>query len=315
MRLQGRVRDPFGRETINLRISLNRKCNVRCFFCHMEGQPQSEYDLTADELERIVRAATEVGVRKVKLSGGEPTLRRSILEIVRRLRPHLEELSMTTNGSLLTRLALPLRHAGLDRINVSLHTLRRETYRAITGVDVLPKVLEGLDAAITAGFTQVKINVVLLKGINESEVWDLMDFAAEKGTALQIIELQGPLHQLDAPSFWERYVPVRRLEEELRRKGVFVGKNELHDRPRYRIPANGSSVVVELVGPMFNPSFCNGCYRIRITTDGRVKTCLFDERAEVNLKEAMARGASHEDLVALLARAVRSREPYWREET
>ncbi len=280
----------------------------------MEGQPQSEYDLTADELERIVRAATEVGVRKVKLSGGEPTLRRDALEIVRRLRLHLEELSMTTNGSLLTQLALPLRQAGLDRINVSLHTLRRETYRAITGVDVLPKVLEGLDAALTAGFTQVKINVVLLKGINESEVWNLMDFAAEKGAALQIIELQGPLHQLEASSFWERYVPVRRLEEKLRRLGVLVGKNELHDRPRYCIPANGSSVVVELVGPMFNPSFCNGCYRIRLTTDGRVKTCLFDERAEVNLKEAMVKGASHEDLVALLARAIRSREPYWREE-
>ncbi len=309
------MRDPFGRETTNLRISLNRKCNLRCFFCHMEGQPQSEYDLTADELERIVRAATEVGIRKVKLSGGEPTLRRDTLEIVRRLRPHLEELSMTTNGALLTRLALPLRRAGLDRINVSLHTLRRETYRAITGVDALPKVLEGLDTALTAGFTQVKINVVLLKGINEAEVWDLMDFAAGKGAVLQIIELQGPLHQLDGPSFWERYVSVKSLEQELRRQGVLVGKNELHDRPRYQIPANGSSAIVELVGPMFNPSFCNGCYRIRLTSDGRVKTCLFDERAEVNLKEALERGAADEELVALLAKAIRSRVPYWRPET
>ncbi|MEE9601444.1 MAG: GTP 3',8-cyclase MoaA [Thermoplasmata archaeon] len=308
------VRDPFGRETTNLRISLNRVCNVGCFFCHMEGQPPNQYDLTAEELERVVRTAVRLGVRKVKLSGGEPTLRRDIKEIVTRLRPHLEELSMTTNGSLLSKLARPLRQAGLDRINLSLHTLKRDTYKAITGVDLLPRVLEGLNAALEAGFSAVKINMVLLKGVNESEVWDLMDFAAEKGAILQVIELQGPLHELDAPSFWERYVPVKPLEDELRRQGVLVGKNELHDRPQYRVPANGSSLVVELVGPMFNPSFCDGCYRIRLTADGRVKTCLFDERAEVNLKAAMTTGASDEELVTLLVKAIHSREPYWREE-
>ncbi len=280
----------------------------------MEGQPPSEYDMTAADLERVVRAATRLGVRKVKLSGGEPTLRRDITDIVARLRPHLQELSMTTNGYLMTKLALPLRRAGLDRVNLSLHTLRRSTYQAITGVDILPQVLEGLEAALAAGYTQVKVNMVLLKGVNEAEIWDLMDFAAEKGAVLQIIELQGPLHELDAPSFWEKYVSVGHLEEELRRRGVLAGKNELHDRPLFRVSANGSSALVELVGPMFNPSFCNGCYRIRLTADGRVKTCLFDERAEVNLKEAIARGATDDELEALLARAIQSREPYWREE-
>lgn len=308
------MRDPFGRETKNLRISLNRVCNVNCYFCHMEGQPLSEYDLSAEDLERIVEAAVEVGVRKVKLSGGEPTLRRDIAEVVARLRPHLQEISMTTNASRMTELASPLRKAGLDRVNVSLHTLRRDTYRAITGADILPRVVDGLDATLEVGFYPVKINMVLLKGVNETEVWDMMEFAAEKGAILQIIELQGPLHHLDTDSFWERYVAVKSLEPELRKAGVLVGRNELHNRPRYQVPANGGSATVELVGPMFNPSFCNGCYRIRLTTDGRVKTCLFDERAEVNLKEALDGGATHEELVALFAAAIQSREPYWTEE-
>ncbi len=309
------MQDPYGRQTTNLRISLNRVCNVGCFFCHMEGQPPNAYDLTAPDLERAVRAAADVGVQNVKLSGGEPTLRRDIVEIVQRLRPHLGELSMTTNATLMEELASPLREAGLDRVNVSLHTLRRATYEAITGADLLPRVLRGLDATLAAGYAQVKINMVLLKGVNEAEVWDLMDFAAERGALLQVIELQGPLHELDAPSFWEKYVPVKELERELRGQGVLVGKNELHDRPQYRVPANGSAAVVELVGPMFNPSFCNGCYRIRLTTDGRIKTCLFDAEAAVDLKGALRRGASHEELVALFAKAIQTRVPYWREET
>lgn len=309
------MRDPYGRQTSNLRISLNRVCNVGCFFCHMEGQPPNAYDLSAEDLERAVRAAADVGVRNVKLSGGEPTLRRDLEEIVQRLRPHLQELSMTTNATLMEELASPLRRAGLDRVNVSLHTLRRRTYEEITGADVLPRVLRGLDATLAAGYDQVKINMVLLKGVNEGEVWDLLDFAAARGAVLQVIELQGPLHELDAPSFWEKYVPVKELEGELRDQGVLVGKNVLHDRPQYRVPANGSSAVVELVGPMFNPSFCNGCYRIRLTTDGRIKTCLFDAQAAVDLKGPLRDGASHEELVALFAQAIQTRVPYWREET
>ncbi|MFQ5837864.1 MAG: GTP 3',8-cyclase MoaA [Thermoplasmata archaeon] len=309
------MRDPFGRETLNLRISLNRRCNLSCFFCHMDGQPPAGGSLAAEDLERVVRGAVRLGIRKVKLSGGEPTLRKDIEEIVSRLRPHLQELSMTTNGLLLGDLARPLRQAGLDRVNVSIHTLRRSTYRAITGADLLPKVLEGVDAALEAGFSQVKLNVVLLKGVNESEIWDLMEFAARKGAVLQIIELQGPIHALDASSFWRHYVPVGGLERTLRQRGVLVGRNELHDRPRYRLVANGGTAVVELVRPMFNPSFCRGCRRIRVTADGRVKTCLFDEKAEVNLKEAIARGVTDEELAALLARAIHSRVPYWRADT
>ncbi len=308
------MRDSFGRETTNLRISLNRICNVSCFFCHMEGQPLSEDILSAEDLEKIVKAAVDVGVQKVKLSGGEPTLRRDIVEVVSRLRPHLREVSMTTNASLMADLARPLRKAGLDRVNVSLHTLNRETYRRVTGVDLLPKVLDGLRATLEAGFYPVKINMVLLKGINEPEVWDMMEFTAETGAILQVIELQGPLHQLRSDVFWERYVAVKDLEPKLRQWGLLVGRNELHDRPRYQVPANGGSTLVELVGPMFNPSFCNGCYRIRLTTGGRVKTCLFDEKAETDLKAALNRGASHEDLVALLAGAIQSRRPYWTED-
>ncbi len=308
------MRDSFGRETTNLRISLNRICNVNCFFCHMEGQPLSKNDLSPESLEKIVKAAVDVGVRKVKLSGGEPTLRKDLVEVVNRLRPHLEEISLTTNASRMSDFARPLREAGLDRVNVSLHTLNRETYRAITGTDLLPKVVEGLEATLEAGFYPVKVNMVLLKGVNESEVWDMMEFTAERGAILQIIELQGPLHQLRSDVFWERYVAVKSLEPELRKVGVLVGRNELHDRPRYQVPANGGSALVELVGPMFNPAFCKGCYRIRLTTDGRVKTCLFDEQAEVNLKEALDSGATHEELVDLFTAAIESREPYWTEE-
>jgi cyclic pyranopterin phosphate synthase len=308
------VRDPFGRETVNLRISLNRTCNLSCFFCHMEGQPPAGDGMTPGHLERVVRAAAALGVRKVKLSGGEPTLRRDLVEVVARLRPHVEELSMTTNGSLMGGMAGTLRRSGLDRVNISLHTLRRSTYRAITGADLLPRVLEGVEATLDASFRQVKLNVVLLKGVNESEVWDLAEYAAKMGATLQLIELQGPIHTLGASSFWRHYVPVREVEEVLRKRGVLVGWNELHDRPRYRVRANGGTATVELVGPMFNPAFCMGCRRIRLTSDGRVKTCLFDQRADVNLREALERGAGQEELVDLLARAIGSRVPYWRED-
>jgi cyclic pyranopterin phosphate synthase len=308
------VRDPFGRETVNLRISLNRTCNLSCFFCHMEGQPPAEDGMTPRELEQVVRAAAALGIGKVKLSGGEPTLRRDLVEVVTRLRPHVEELSMTTNGFRMAELAQPLRRSGLDRVNISLHTLRRSTYQAITGADLLTRVLDGVEAALEAGFEQVKLNVVLLKGVNDSEVWDLMEFAAKVGATLQLIELQGPIHALKASSFRRHYVPVRELEGVLRQRGVLVGWNELHDRPRYRVRANGGTATVELVGPMFNPAFCMGCRRIRLTSDGRVKTCLFDDRAEVNLKEAIAAGSGQERLVDLLARAIRSRAPYWRED-
>ncbi|HIP74744.1 MAG TPA: GTP 3',8-cyclase MoaA, partial [Thermococcus paralvinellae] len=189
--------DGYGRPVTNLRISVTDECNLNCFYCHREGQKKGEKEMTPEEIERIVRIASLLGIKKVKLTGGEPTIRRDIVEIVRRIRPYVVDLSLTTNGTVMYRLAEELKEAGLDRVNISLDTLDREKYKKITGFDVLPRVLKGIEKSVEL-FKLVKLNMVVMKDLNHMEIHNMINYAARIGAVLQLIEIEVPRELLDS---------------------------------------------------------------------------------------------------------------------
>lgn len=303
--------DRFGRPVTNLRISLTNECNLNCFYCHREGQTLNFEDMKPEEIERIVRIASQLGIKKVKLTGGEPTIRKDIVEIVRRIRPYVEDLSMTTNGTTLKLLAEPLKEAGLDRVNISLDTLDREKYKAITGFDVLPQVLEGIDKAVKL-FHPVKLNMVCMKGLNDGEIWDMIDYAAQKNAILQLIEIEVPREMENSWFFKKYFYPLKPLEEKFEKIAVEIKERQMHRRKKYFIPTDYGIAEVEVVRSMHNTIFCANCTRIRLTSTGHLKTCLLRRDDLVDIITPLRSGASDEELIGIFKKAVLMREPYWR---
>lgn len=304
--------DRFGRPVTNLRISLTQDCNFRCFFCHREGQRfNSKQEMTPEEVERIVKIASLLGIRKVKLTGGEPTVREDIIEIVKRIKPYVIDLSMTTNGSRLKGLARELARAGLDRVNVSLHSLRPEVYKKITGVDMLDVVLEGIEEAVKY-LSPVKLNMTVMRGLNDGEIWDMIDFAAKTGTILQLIELEAPREMTGTAFFRKYFYPLKPVERGLEKRAVEVRERTMHRRKKYFIPTDHGIAEVEVVRAMHNTVFCANCTRLRVTSNGMFKTCLLRHNDLVDFLTALRNGASDAELIELVKKAVLMREPYWR---
>lgn len=308
------MRDGFGRPTEDLRISLTQRCNLTCVFCHMEGQPPSDLELTPEEFERCVIAAKEVGVERVKLTGGEPTLRTDLVEIVRRLRPHVKELSMTTNGIRLAELARPLVEAGLDRVNISLPSALPDTYRGLTGAPALPRVLEGIRAAGAAGLRPLKLNVVVLAGITEdpAETRAIHSVAAEAGAAIQFIEFENVKGRVDNSTFVSLHAELSGIDREASRRALKISENRLHHRPSYTVAGGGKPLTYEIVRPVNNPEFCAGCYRVRLTSYGALKGCLMTNAGLVEMLPAIRRGAPPKELVPFFEAVVRGRKPFFR---
>jgi cyclic pyranopterin phosphate synthase len=306
------MRDRYGREVSDLRISLTQRCNLRCVFCHMEGQPVAREELTVEEIARVVRAGRSVGIDRVKLTGGEPTLRTDLPEIVAALRPLVSEISMTTNGLLLEELAGPLRAAGLDRVNVSLPSLDADTYKRLTGVDGLARALRGIRAASTAGLRPIKLNVVALHGANDTPeaVQGLLGFAQEVGAWLQVIEFEPVGGRVDPRVYRALHSELGRLTEEAARHALQVDRNRLHDRPRYTFESAGMRATVEVVQPVENPAFCMACHRLRLTSNGQLKGCLMTNEGLLDLRPAL-RAGSDLDLQRLFAEAVERRRPFY----
>lgn len=307
------MRDGYGREVTDLRISLTQRCNLRCVFCHMEGQPVATEELSPGEIERVVEAASLAGIHRVKLTGGEPTLRTDILEIVRRIRPWVEELSMTTNGVLLPRLAPALREAGLDRVNVSLPSLNRATYESLTGVDGRDRAVAGIRAALAAGLRPVKLNVVAL-GDGESAragLEQIVAFAQSVGAWVQLIEFEQVSGRVDPRVYRELHSELGRLSEEAARRALHTEHNHLHDRPRYTFEFQGAPATVEVVQPVENPAFCNACHRLRLTSDGRLKGCLMTNAGLVPLRPLLRSGATAEELLPSFRSVISTRRPFF----
>ena len=305
--------DSFGRIATDLRVSLTDRCNLRCTYCMppegLDWLPKPEL-LTDDELIRLIAIAVELlGVREVRFTGGEPLLRRGLTTIVERtanLRPR-PEISLTSNGIGLDRLAGPLKAAGLDRINVSLDTLRPDTFRTLARRDRLPDVLAGLDAAARAGLIPVKVNAVLMRGINDDEAVPLLRFCLDRGYELRFIE-QMPL---DAQHGWRRADMVTADEILIALKEGF-DLTEDDERERGSAPAetflvDGGPARVGVIASVTRP-FCGTCDRVRLTADGQVRNCLF-ARTESDLRGPLRTGASDAELAERWQRAVHGKLP------
>ncbi len=314
-----RIADAYGRILNNIRISVTAECNYRCIFCHIEGEPLRgpvkpgtlSAQIMSSDYRVISRAAWALGVDKIKLTGGEPLLRTDIHEIVASI---LEgnpkcEVSMTTNGYLLESKASQLADAGLNRVNVSIHSLRPGIYEFITGVPGLERAIRGVNAAIDSGLG-VKINSVILKGVNEGEIWDLISLAEEYGITLQLIELH-PVG-LGAKFFKKYFYPLSTIEKEFIEKGARVERRSLHNRPIYILP---SGARVEIVRPYANPLFCAGCTRIRIGPFGDLSPCLNWRGPRPSilpiLRSALSEREKALEVAKAIARLVLERKPYY----
>jgi cyclic pyranopterin phosphate synthase len=304
--------DNCGRPLLNLRISITQRCNLRCDYCHKEGEEVSSCsrgtaeEMTVDEIVRIARIAVSLGIARIKLTGGEPLMRKDLCEIVKGIAatPDLKDLSITTNGTLLGFQAQELRACGLRRVNISLPTLNAETYNKLTEGKI-KNVLEGVKAAVAAGFCPVKLNMVILSGVNVDAVPEMMEFARQTGTILQLIELD-PVNVDDTYfSVYHKFLDAH--EEMLRQKAVKIETRRfMQNRHIYHLP----DVTVEVVHPTENGEFCAHCTRLRVTSDGKLKTCLMRNDNLIDVLMPMRRGASDEELKALFMRANQLREPY-----
>jgi cyclic pyranopterin phosphate synthase len=305
------LNDNCGRPLLNLRIAVTPRCNLRCDYCHKEGEVSScskgtAEEMTVDEIVRIAKIAVSLGISRIKLTGGEPLMRKDICDIIKGIAaiPDLKDLSMTTNGAMLGFMAKKLRACGLKRLNISLPTLNAEAYTKLTD-GKLENVLDGVKAAVAAGFCPVKLNMVILKGVNVDAVQEMMDFARQTGTVLQLIELD-PINVNDA--YYATYHKfLNEQEEMLRQKALSVEtRHSMHNRRIYRLP----DVTVEVVHPTENGEFCAHCTRLRVTSEGKLKPCLMRNDNLVDILTPMRHGASDEELKELFVRANKRREPY-----
>ena len=298
---EGTLVDTFGRIADDLRISVTDRCNFRCTYCMpAEGLtwlPKNEI-LTFEELTRLLGLFVGLGVRSVKVTGGEPTVRADLPGLIAMFRgaaPELD-LSMTTNGVLLDRLAAPLAAAGLDRVTVSLDSLLRHRFEEMTRRDALDKVLAGIRAADEAGLTPIKINCVVIGGTNEGEVVDFAAWSRDHGHAVRFIEYM----PLDAQHAWERakVVPSARLLEAIDAVYPLVAEGPDHEpAASYRF-ADGAPGGIGVIGSVTEP-FCDACNRLRITAEGQVRACLF-ALEETDLRGPMRLGASDRELAELI---------------
>ncbi|MEA1871936.1 MAG: GTP 3',8-cyclase MoaA [Chloroflexota bacterium] len=297
--------DSFGRSINYLRISVTDRCNLRCIYCMPpEGVPQMPHSeiLSYEEIRTVVQAAAELGINRIRLTGGEPLVRAELPNLIRMLSQieGIEELSLTTNGTFLKKYALEFKQAGLSRVNVSLDTLKADKFRYITRLGALEDVLEGIEAAKGAGFEPVKINTVVMRGINDDEIRDFARMTYKEGCHVRFIELM-PFKGV------VEFVP----SIELRQHISLLGKLE----PCVSITGNGPATYYRLAGakgtigfisPLTEPSFCSRCNRMRLTPDGKLRPCLLGED-EIDLKLPLRNNAPMDKLKRLILKAVASK--------
>lgn len=300
--------DGHGRPVKSLRMSVTARCNFSCEYCHNEGLPEPVTEMSLPEIGRILSIASSAGIKKVKLTGGEPMVRKDILAIVEVAARHMDEVSMTTNGSGLKHMAADLKKAGLSRVNISLDTLDPVDFKRLTGSDSLNDILAGIESSIVSGLSPVKLNIVAARGKPVGAIMRMVEFAWGIGAFPQVIQALGGEEPRDAD-------PVAELENMFEARALYVKERELHRRRIFTlVDADGAARDVEIVRPMHNSKFCSGCTRIRITADGRIKGCLMHNDGLVDILSPIREGADDMLLAALLEKAVKSRAPYWREE-
>ncbi len=337
------LKDSYGRGIRDLRVSLTDRCNFRCFYCLPHGEPPiapKEEMLSYEEIEYVCDIFVELGIEKIRLTGGEPMMRRDIEQIIYKLAqlkapmsdklqfvagsdeqspasPNdqlkvlghrgLQDLALTTNGYFLPHRAQSLKDAGLDRITISLDSLKRDVFKQMTGVDVLDRVMEGIAAAKEAGLDPIKINAVIVRGHNEDEVADFAAFAREYDVKMRFIEFM----PLDSGHDWSREDVVSgreiraRIEERFPLESLEVVRGS-ETSSRYRF-ADGAPGEIGIIAPV-TEAFCGACSRIRLTADGQIRTCLFST-VEHSLREVLRDGANRCEIIDFIRSVVMKKEP------
>jgi cyclic pyranopterin phosphate synthase len=337
------LKDSYGRAIRDLRVSLTDRCNFRCFYCLPHGEPPiapKEQMLSYEEIEYVCDIFVQLGIEKIRLTGGEPMLRRDIETIIRKLAKlklpavamsdklqfvadpqektlpsandklefvGLQDLALTTNGYYLPDRAAGLKAAGLDRITISLDSLKRDVFKQMTGVDVLDRVLEGIQAAKQAGLQPIKINAVIVRGHNEDEVGDFAAFAREHDVGVRFIEFM----PLDSGHEWarEQVVSGREIHRLVNERFPLVpvdAQRGSDTSSRFRF-ADGAPGEIGIIAPVTEP-FCGACSRIRLTADGQIRTCLFST-VEHSLRDVVRTRATRAEIIDFIESVVMKKEP------
>ncbi|HEV2826815.1 MAG TPA: GTP 3',8-cyclase MoaA [Pyrinomonadaceae bacterium] len=329
------LKDSYGRAIRDLRVSLTDRCNFRCFYCLPHGEPPiapKEQMLSYEEIEYVCDIFVSLGIEKIRLTGGEPMMRRDIETIIEKLSllksdrlqlvergddssndnlkivgQGLKDLALTTNGYFLPDRAQGLKNAGLDRITISVDSLKPETFKQMTGVDVLDRVLAGIAAAKESGLQPIKINAVIVRGHNEDEVADFAAFAREHDVKMRFIEFM----PLDSGHDWARddVVSGREIRERIEARFPLIPidiDRGSETSSRYRF-ADGAPGEIGIIAPVTEP-FCGACSRIRLTADGQIRTCLFST-VEHSLRDVVRTGATRAEIIDFIASVVMKKEP------
>ena len=296
--------DPFGRRIEYVRLSVTDKCNLRCFYCMPKGFKdfeQPENWLTFDEIERVIKAFTELGVARVRLTGGEPLVRKNIAQLSQRLTalPGLSDLSLSTNATLLDKQAEDLKQAGISRINISLDSLKPERFEKITGGELQP-VLDGLMAAKRAGFTPIKINMVAMKGINDDEFEDMVRFCLQHDFTLRFIETM-PMGATGEDAT-DHYIDLQTVKKRLSKSFELIPGVMPGGGPARYVQIKNTDLRIGFITPI-SQHFCETCNRVRLSTDGTLYLCLGQDD-KIELRPLLRQGISDDELKAVLIDAI-----------
>ena len=302
------VKDQYNRPILSFRMSITNRCNLNCLYCHHDGMLPSKDEMTPLEIEKITKIAKDLGVRRVRLSGGEPLIRKDIVDIVDKISQiGFKDISITTNGTYLSKYSKDLKDAGLDRVNVSLDTLNKDRYKFLTKKDYLDSVKDGILKAVEVGLNPVKINMVMMKGINEDEVWDMFRFSRDNGLILQLIELMESESCEDDIFSQDYHLNISPIEEEIEKIADDVKvRKDMQNRRKYYI-GKGE---IEIVKPLDNTNFCSNCTRLRITPRGQIKPCLLRNDNLIDIIGPLRNGASDDELKSIFLEGISKREPY-----
>lgn len=299
------ILDRFGRSIDYLRISVTDRCNLRCIYCMSpQGVPQMPHGeiLSYEELETVARAAAELGFKRMRLTGGEPLVRAELPRLVRMLSQieGVEELSLTTNGTLLKEYAQELRKAGLSRVNVSLDTLKADRFQRITRLGKLQDVLQGIETAREVGFEPVKMNIVVMRGINDDEILDFARMTYEEGRHVRFIELMPFKGEAE-------FVPSAEVRQRISSLGKLKPCTSMNGNgPAAYYQLAGAAGTIGFISPLTELSFCSRCNRLRLTPDGKLRPCLLRED-EIDAKTPLRNNASMEEMQRLILKAVASK--------
>ena len=309
------MKDKCNREIKHIRFSITSKCNYNCIYCDQEGFIPKTCELSVGEITKVCKILAEIlNVSRIKFTGGEPLCRREIIEIIKNVYNLgiYKDISLTTNGYLLYEKAKDLINAGLNRINVSLGSLNPKIYAQIYGVNALDKVLKGLKRAREVGFDTIKLNFVLLKGLNDTELDDMIEFCAENGYILQLIELHEASDNVNGNGefYKKHHIDVKSLIEKFESQAnKVIIRGNMQNRKVFTLP---NSAVIETITP--GHDFCMGCTKLRVGCDGNLFGCLYRSDLGKNIKDALKNHYSLEKYEQIVRQVVDAREPYYKQE-